>query len=262
MPIGDSILALPQHLRGRLAAALDGGTLDASSSIAVMRTTLGVRQGAEGVQADLAALERMGIAGPAAAAWIRTLDRATAKSLNPDLVWSGPKVPGVPARDTPKVFDELIRTARRSLIVCTYAYFDGPHVFAQLARRLDEAPSLRLTLLLNIQRRRGDTSASDQLVRRFTEQFRRRDWPGSRRPSVYYDPRSLDAQGPGSVLHAKALVADEETLFITSANLTDAAQTRNIELGALIRDRTLAMSAASHFQGLIDGGLLTTLPDW
>ena len=49
-------------------------------------------------------------------------------------------------------------------------------------------------------------------------------------------------------------------LFITSANLTDAAQNRNIELGALIRDRTLAMSAASHFQGLIDGGLLSPLP--
>ena len=260
MPIGDSILALPQHLRGRLAAAVDGGTLDASSPITMMRTTLGVREGAEGVQADLAALERMGIAGPVAAAWIRALDRATAKSLNPDLVWSGPKVPGVPARDTAKVFDELVRTARRSLIVCTYAYFDGPQVFAQLAERLDEAPSLRLTLLLNIQRGRGDTSASDQLVRRFTEQFWHRDWPGSARPSVYYDPRSLDAQGPGGVLHAKALVADDQVLFITSANLTDAAQNRNIELGALIRDRTLAMGAASHFQGLIDGGLLSPLP--
>ena len=125
---------------------------------------------------------------------------------------------------------------------------------------MDEAPSLRLTLLLNIQRGRGDTSASDQLVRRFTEQFWHRDWPGSARPNVYYDPRSLDAQGPGGVLHAKALVADDQVLFITSANLTDAAQNRNIELGALIRDRTLAMSAASHFQGLIDGGLLSPLP--
>ena len=259
MPVGDSILALPQHLRGRLAAALDSGALDASSSITVTQTTLGVREGAQGVQADLTALERMGIAESAAAAWIRALDRA-ARSPNPDLVWSGPKMPGVPARDTPKVFHELIRTARRSLTVCTYAYFDGPQAFAQLAKRLDEAPSLRLTLLLNIQRHRGDTSASDQLVRRFTEQFWRRDWPGSERPSVYYDPRSLDVGGPGGVLHAKALVADDETLFITSANLTDAAQTRNIELGALIRDRTLAMTAASHFQGLIDGGLLSPLP--
>lgn len=260
MAVGDSILALPQHQRGRLAAALDSGALDASSPITVMRTTLGAREGAQGVQTDLAALERMGIAESAAAAWIRALDRATAKLPNPDLVWSGPKVPGVPVRDTPKVFDELIRTARRSLMVCTYAYFDGPQVFAQLAKRLDEAPSLRLTLLLNIQRRRGDTSASDQLVRRFTEQFWRRDWPGSARPSVYYDPRSLDMEGPGGVLHAKALVADDATLFITSANLTDAAQTRNIELGALIRDRTVAMSAVGHFQGLIDGGLLSRLP--
>lgn len=39
-----------------------------------------------------------------------------------------------------------------------------------------------------------------------------------------HDPRSLDAAGAGGVLHAKALVADGETLFITSANVTCAAQ--------------------------------------
>ena len=260
MGLGDNITALPQHTRSRLAAALDAGSLESTSAITALRATLGLRTGIEGVLDDLTELDRMGIGGQAAAAWIRTVDRATARSLKPELVWSGPKVPHVPARGTPRVFAELIRTAEHSLWLSTYAYFDGPQVFAQLAKRLDEVPGLRLTLLLNIQRRRGNTTATDQLVRRFTDQFWKKDWPGSRRPAVYYDPRSLDIDGPGGVLHAKALVVDGETLFITSANLTDAAQNRNIELGALIRDRTLAASTTSHFQGLIDGAVLTPLP--
>jgi hypothetical protein len=36
---------------------------------------------------------------------------------------------------------------------------------------MDENANLRVTLLLNIQRKRGDTSAPDQLVRRFADRF-------------------------------------------------------------------------------------------
>ncbi|MYB38878.1 MAG: phospholipase, partial [Gammaproteobacteria bacterium] len=83
-----------------------------------------------------------------------------------------------------------------------------------------------------------DTTAADALVRRFADQFWSKDWHGTRRPAVYFDPRSLEPE-QSAVLHAKALVADSETTFITSANLTDAALNRNIELGVLLRDRTL-----------------------
>ena len=52
----------------------------------------------------------------------------------------------------------------------------------------------------------------------------------------------------------------DEAVFVTSANLTEAALDRNWELGLLIRDRALALSVASHFQGLIDRRLLVELP--
>jgi phosphatidylserine/phosphatidylglycerophosphate/cardiolipin synthase-like enzyme len=55
-------------------------------------------------------------------------------------------------------------------------------------------------------------------------------------------------------------VADEATVFVTSANLTEAAFDRNIELGLLVRDRPLALTVASQFQGLIDQRLLLPLP--
>lgn len=72
--------------------------------------------------------------------------------------------------------------------------------------------------------------------------------------------RSLHKDEPGGVLHAKAVIADEEALFVTSANLTEAAFERNIELGLLVRDRALALSVSMHIQLLIDSKKLQQQP--
>ncbi len=85
--------------------------------------------------------------------------------------------------------------------------------------------------------------------------------PGLRIPYDSTTPKpALDPQGPGGVLHAKAVVADDEAVFVTSANLTEAALDRNIELGVLIRDRALALTVGGYFQSLIDRDLLKPLP--
>jgi len=154
----------------------------------------------------------------------------------------------------------LLGSAERSIWASTYAFFGGPKAFEVLARRMDTTPALRVTLLLNIQRKRGDATTSEQLVRRFADHFWMSDWPGSLRPSVFYDPRALDLEGPGGVLHAKAVVADDEAVFITSANLTEAALDRNIELGVLIHDRAFALTIGGYFRNLIDRELLKPLP--
>jgi phosphatidylserine/phosphatidylglycerophosphate/cardiolipin synthase-like enzyme len=132
--------------------------------------------------------------------------------------------------------------------------------FEGLARRMYATPALPVSLLLNIQRKKGDTTATDHLVRKFADRFWGTDWPGSSRPTVFYDSRSLDLGGPSGVLHAKAVVADDEVVFVTSANFTEAALDRNIEVGLLVRDRALAATVSSHFRGLIDRGLLHPLP--
>ena len=55
-------------------------------------------------------------------------------------------------------------------------------------------------------------------------------------------------------------MADEEVVFITSANFTEAALDRNIEIGLLSRDRYLALTVVRHFQVLIGRKLLLPLP--
>lgn len=260
MAIGRHIQTLPVHQRRRLAEAFDTGVLPDQPGANALRSTLKLRGNVDGLVEDLEDLARLGITGRAVAAWVGSLDQVSAGVPSPDLVWSGPEVPGLPARDTRRVYEELFHGAQRSIWVSAYAYFDGPQAFAHLAQRLDHLPDLRVTILLNIQRARGDTTSADQLVRRFTDQFWHKDWPGSSKPAVYYDPRSLDPSGPTGVLHAKAVVVDDEAVFITSANLTESALDRNIELGVLIRHRVLATSVANHFQALIDTQLLSPLP--
>lgn len=256
----DALLDLPSHLRERLASALESGLLAVPYSAPSLRSVLGNRESVEGVARALFELERLGISGAAASAWIRMVEKATSRMPRPDLVWSGPEVPGLHARDTRRVYEELLGSAARSIWASTYAFFEGPKAFEVLARRMDATPELRVTLLLNIQRKRGDTTAAEHLVRRFADRFWKTDWPGASRPRVYYDPRALEIDGPGGVLHAKAVVADDEAVFVTSANLTEAALDRNIEIGLLVRDRALAASVVSHFRGLIDRDLLRPLP--
>ena len=257
---GAHITALPAHVRRRLATSLETGMLPDSPTPTALEAALGLRDGTEQIASDLEALASIGIWGEAAAVWIRTLEQAIDSAPAVDLVWSGPEVPGLHARDTRRVYEELLRNAQHSVWISTYAYFDGPRAFADLAHRLETTADLRVALLLNIQRTRGDTTDPEHLVRRFADRFWGTDWPGATRPDVYYEPRSLEPDGPKGVLHAKALVVDDESVFITSANLTEAAFDRNIELGLLTRDRRLAASITTHFQTLIDTKLLHPLP--
>ncbi|NWG13607.1 MAG: phospholipase, partial [Acidobacteria bacterium] len=205
----DDLFVLPDHLRRRLANALESGLLAPPYAAASLRSVLGLREGDEKIAAELLELERRGVTAPAAAAWIRAVDEATSRIPRPDLVWSGPEVPGLHARDTRRVYEELLGAAERSLWISTFAFFDGPRAFDVLARRMEARAALSVTLLLNIQRKSGDTTAADTLVRRFADRFWKTEWPGMSRPRVYYDPRSLEIGGPAGVLHAKAVVADD-----------------------------------------------------
>ena len=226
----------------------------------MLGSVLGNHDELDSVRRALEELERLRIVGNGAAAWIRMSDAIERRTAKPDLVWSGPEVPGVHARDTRQVFEELLGSAKTSLWACTYAFFDGPKAFQVLAKNMDSNPSLAVTLLLNIQRAKGDSTAADQLVRKFADRFWKVEWPGTAKPRVFYDPRALEVDGVGAVLHAKAMVVDDERVLVTSANFTEAALDRNIELGLLVRDRAMAVNIKAHFQGLVDSGALRLLP--
>ncbi|MDQ6807367.1 MAG: DISARM system phospholipase D-like protein DrmC [Actinomycetota bacterium] len=257
----DPLLELPGHLRRRLSEALAAGTLGPPYSTVAVRSALGTAtEEADVLCGVLVELNHAGIPPLGVVLALQAADKAREEVTRPDLVWSGPEVPGLHARDTRRVYEELIGGAERSIWASTYAYFDGPKAFRIMAERMDAKPGLSVKLLLNITRKWGDTTASENLVNQFAEQFWTKDWPGQRRPDAYYFPPSLSQDAATGVLHAKGVVVDDAFVFVTSANFTEAALDRNIEVGVLSRDHTLAASLATHFRVLIEQELLQPLP--
>jgi phosphatidylserine/phosphatidylglycerophosphate/cardiolipin synthase-like enzyme len=254
----DQLALLPAHVRGRMAAALANGSLAPPYSESAVRSAIGVVSGVNDVHAQLQSLDAEGARPSLIARWLNSLTDIEQRAPRTDLVWSGSEVPGLHARDTRAVFSELFARSTKAILVSSFTYFDGPKAFGELAVQMDSKPDLDVRLVLNIQRKFGDVTKADSLVRSFTDSLWK-GWPGKRRPAVFYDPRSLDLDSP-AVLHAKTVVIDRSIVLVTSANLTEKAFDDNIELGLLSYDATLAASVATHFDVLIERGLLKPLP--
>ena len=136
----ETLFALAPYQRQRLSRALESGLIRSPVSAPMLGGVLGDVGDVDSVRLALQELEHLGIVGNGAAAWIRMSDAIEQRTAKPDLGWSGPEVPGVHARDTRQVFEELLGSARQSLWACTYAFFDGPKAFQVLAKNMDANP--------------------------------------------------------------------------------------------------------------------------
>ena len=173
-----------------------------------------------------------------------------------EVVTTGPDV-SLDSRDTAVVTRELFAKAKRHVLAVGYAVHQGDLVFRTLAERLDQIEGLNARICLDISRKPGDTSVPEDIIARFAERFTRTEWPGKRLPQVYFDPRSL--VGPSKTrtsLHAKCIVVDGSAALVTSANFTQAAHERNIELGLYIKNSSVSQQIEEHFAKLILKGHL------
>ena len=241
------LLDLPAHLQERLARALETGVLSTPYGEPAVRSALGTHTGAHGVCEALKQFEAQGIAGSAVALALDVASRTAARVDRPDLVWSGPEVPGLHARDTRRVYQELIASAQHSIWVSTTRTTTG------LGRSRPWPPGW--TKCLACRSRCSSTSSASPATSpqptswssdsptafgRRTGQAR-----GNRRCSTIRG--HLRSSGSAVSRDAKAVVADDQSAFVTSANLTEAAFDRNIEVGVLSRDHQLAASSGKAF---------------
>lgn len=178
-----------------------------------------------------------------------------------ELVWSGPEVLGIDNRDKGVVVRDLFGRAEESILLSAYSVHQGRELFHVLAERMKERPALRVELFLDIRRDYQDAAPESVILNRFAQRFVNDEWPvDAPLPMVYYDPRSLlMAADVRSCLHAKCVVVDRRIAFVTSANFTEAAQNRNIEVGAMIHIRSFAESLADQFCVLLRAGTLKRL---
>jgi phosphatidylserine/phosphatidylglycerophosphate/cardiolipin synthase-like enzyme len=253
----------PENLRG-LEAAVRAGRLWAPFSAAALRAYCPEPAAADAAAA-LQQLVDEGIRPEHLSLLLQALAdaRQGPRGLDEgiDLVWTGPDVPGLISRDTGVVVRELFSAAERSVLVAGYAVYQGRDVFRALAEQMEAVPDLQVRMFLDIQRTYTDTTRDVDLVRRFAVRFRSHEWPGTRLPEVYYDPRSLHRErAVRASLHAKCVVVDEHVAFVSSANFTPAAQVKNIEAGVLVRSERFAGQLAGHFHALLSSAALQRVP--
>lgn len=150
-----------------------------------------------------------------------------------DLVWTGPATQVVAVRQTEHVVFEIIQSAARQLTMMSFGIFRIPRLIAGIESAIARAVDVRIVL--------GEReSQTGRVVEQ--QNYHLGDFV-SANASVYRWPagrRLRDREGRAGLMHVKAVVADSNVAFLTSANLTEAAFELNMELGVLIRGGHLA----------------------
>ena len=259
------IRTLPANVLGSMSHGLKAGRLKPPyTAFAVAEwAPLGLR---ESLAAELLSLEDLGFTPVALALTIEALaEAAAARQRATDqiqLVWTSPDEEGPHVRDTSVVVRQLLSEARQSLWISTFNVFNGREVFAPVEEAWSLRPELEVVLILNVPPDDKNGLYEEAAVDKCAKTFWKYHWPWWRKPLVFYDPRGPE-KSPDlpACQHAKCILVDGVTAFITSANFTESAHERNIELGVLLRENPkVAQSIRTKFESLIQNGFLKALP--
>jgi cardiolipin synthase A/B len=163
-----------------------------------------------------------------------------------EVVWTGPNTGAVPVRLTREVLIDVIRSARESLIVVSFAAYRVEVVLEELSEAVERGVVVRL--ILETGETAGGTLAFDAAhAFRSVRGVSFYAWPTEKRPVLEKGRASL---------HAKAAIADDHTAFVTSANLTGHGIGKNMELGLLVKGGPIPRRLSQHFRDLIASGVL------
>jgi len=254
--------SLPAEQLDALAQALQNHWVGLASSPSALAAYVG--GSAASVSAAFQVLAREGFTDPQA---VLVLDIARTCRMQErssrviaDVVLSGPDVPGIPTSSTDAVVHSLFLEAKREIVLAGYAFHNARGILEPLAKRVQESPGLKAILHVDISRGAHDTSTGENIVLRFAQDFWKRHWPWQPRPEVWYDPRALAInREERACLHAKFIAIDQEKVLVTSANFTEAAQHRNIEVGIIVQSPLRTQQLTRYFASLREGGVLRAL---
>jgi phosphatidylserine/phosphatidylglycerophosphate/cardiolipin synthase-like enzyme len=194
-----------------------------------------------------------------------------------ELIFSGPQIEGARAASTLQEFDRVVSTANKELLVVTHSIYKADKILASIARR--QEMGAKVIICYNISRKSPKNAGKSALkiLDKARQDFIKEWGAANPLPQVFYFPLSLWRAGdPGvppealpalagvgdfdfPVLHTKCIIADRSLALVTSANLSDSAQKRNLELGVLIKNPSYALKISNYFDGAIKTKVLLPL---
>jgi len=157
-----------------------------------------------------------------------------------ELVWTGPTTPFVSARRTEQALLQVIDSARKSLFITSFVAYDVSSIIDALNKAI--ARGVNVSMLLESSTDHGGTMSMD-VIGKMRELI----------PKAMLYAWSNKSDGfLGGRVHAKVALADDQSCFITSANLTGFAMEKNMEAGILINGGRLPTVFARHLTALIE----------
>ncbi len=169
-----------------------------------------------------------------------------------ELLWAGPSPANkVPARRIDQALYDLIANAKHEILLITFAAAKIKRLTDELWKAAQRGVKIRLILEF-------EESSEGQLSFDAMNAF-----PSTliKVVNVYHWPvekRERNQAGRPGKLHAKVAIIDD-TALISSANLTDDAFNRNLEVGVLINNAEFLISTNTYLDGLIADGTLSRL---
>lgn len=161
-----------------------------------------------------------------------------------ELIWTGPRNFPTTFRRTDQALLELIEDAKDNLLIVSFAVYKARPIIDAIEKAIMRNVNV-LICLEDSNGGQGKLSFSE--VKAFSDSIFKLasfyTWPIENRP--------LTADGKFGSLHAKIAVADQQKVFISSANLTDFAMDLNMEMGVVINDLRLAVQISELFTNLI-----------
>lgn len=169
-----------------------------------------------------------------------------------EIIWTGPANGRFPVRRIDQVLYDLISNAKHRIVLVTFAAHRVRHLCDHLTQAVQRG--VELTLIVE-----SEEESEGQLTHNAAAAFQNIPQTHTR---IYYWPvakRERNAAGRPGKLHVKCAIVDDVAI-IGSANLTDDAFNRNMELGMLIREELSVLAIAAHFSELIRSGVLVEVP--
>lgn len=247
--IGRAVGSLPDGALDSLERAFRAGLADSAIIDAV--PTDGFR---ERGRALIAARDTAGVDSAAvglALAAARDREQA-ARAQQVSVVWTGPETAAIPVRRTEQALLELIASACERLIVVSFAVYKVPEVATALVDCAERGCNVAVVLESEAESGGKVTFEMSQAlgseVAKYATLY---TWPAELRPET--------GNGKRASLHVKCAVADGERLLVSSANLTEYAFTKNMELGLLVEGGDVPRRVQAHLDALLASGVLRPL---
>ncbi len=249
--IGTAASSLPDGTLDRLIDLLRGGANDSQIRAAVPTPNY------EEIASELLAARAAQDPAPDNAALALALATArereqAARQQRVSIVWTGPETDAVPVRRTDQALLELIARANRNLIVVSFAVYKVREVAGALIAAAQRGCDV--AVVLESEAQSGGKVAFEMAAALGSDvaaHAKLYSWP--------YELRPETGAGKRASLHAKCAVADGNRLLVSSANLTEYAFTKNMELGLLVEGGDVPRRVEAHLCALISAGVLRPL---